>query len=276
MLAPGVVDDGARRRGVHHQRAGRGIDRSKSGRHRPKAPLERISPRRIEHGDFDLGAAAIHLLEDGVETDAVAADVRLGPDLSIDRNDVALPRRLDGVAAEEHQGDRAGLDLAVEAIEGASSSRLSKGSPQHRRRSRCLACRNSSARARASFSGSFNGEFGIGIIGIADDQGQPRNRAALLGRGVALRRRQHDGQNNNPEQAHVDAMLFRGPRSQSGRFAYRNRRAKSESPSRGDRAGAGEIVCPTAHPICQRTGRGSLPPRSKDCEFGAATAASRG
>ena len=229
MLAAGVVDDGARRRGVHHQRAGRGIDRGKSGRHRPKAPLERISPRRIEHGDLDLGAAAVHLLEDRIETDAVAAHVRLGPDLSVDRNDVALPRRLDGVAAEEHQGDRAGLDLAVEAIEGACAS------PSFERFSATSTSKPMPVSPQLVGQGAgvlqrlLQRGIGIGIIRIADDQGQPRNRAGLLGRGVAAHRRQHDGQNDNPKQAHVDAMLFRGPRSQLGRFAYRNRRPKARA-----------------------------------------------
>ena len=149
MLAAGIVDDGARRRGIHHQRAGRSIDGSKARGHRAKAPLERISPRRIENGDLDPGAPRVHFLENCIQADAVAPHVGLGPDLSVNRDDIALPGRLDGVAAEEHQRDRARRDLAVEAIERAAAFRLWKDSPTTSTSNPTLASLQALGQARA-------------------------------------------------------------------------------------------------------------------------------
>jgi hypothetical protein len=44
----------------------------------------------------------IHFLEDRVHTDAIAPNVRLGPYLRVDRDDVRLFERLNSKAAEKH------------------------------------------------------------------------------------------------------------------------------------------------------------------------------
>src|SRR5690606_13085257 len=81
--------------------------------------LERVAARGVEQRDFHARAAAVDLAENGFEAEAVAAHVGLGPDLRVDRQDVALPRRLNAKAAEEDQRGGAWLDAAVEFIECA-------------------------------------------------------------------------------------------------------------------------------------------------------------
>ena len=82
--------------------------------------LERVAPRGIDQGDLDAGAAVVDLAEDGLEAETVAANVRFGPDLRVDRDHVALPAGLDAKAGEEDERDRSRLDLAVKAVEGAA------------------------------------------------------------------------------------------------------------------------------------------------------------
>src|SRR5207245_7450432 len=91
-----------------------------AGREAAEPALERVAPGGIDQRDLDAGAAGVELAEHGFEADAVAAHVGFGPDLRIDRQQVALPRRLDAEAAEEHQGHRPRLDLAVELVESTA------------------------------------------------------------------------------------------------------------------------------------------------------------
>ena len=91
-----------------------------AGRKAAEPALERVAPGGIEQGDLDAGAAAVDVAQHRLEAEPVAADVRLGPDLRVDRNHVALAIRLDAEAGEEDQGDRARLDLAVQPLEGAA------------------------------------------------------------------------------------------------------------------------------------------------------------
>src|SRR5579872_2467607 len=51
------------------------------------------------------------------ETEAVTADVRLGPDLRIDRDQEALAIGLNAKATEEDECNTAGLDLAVKPLQ---------------------------------------------------------------------------------------------------------------------------------------------------------------
>ncbi|MGY3471581.1 hypothetical protein ACVW0I_008452 [Bradyrhizobium sp. LM6.11] len=82
--------------------------------------LERVAPGSIDERDLDSGAAGVELAKHGFEADAVAAHVGFGPDLRIDRQQIALPRRLDAESAEEHQCHGPRLDLAVQLVEGAA------------------------------------------------------------------------------------------------------------------------------------------------------------
>ena len=186
---PVSLDDGARRRGIHHQRPGRRVDRGKSGREPANAPLVGIAPRRIDNGNLDLGAARIHFPEDGFQADAVTRHVGFAPDLPVDRNDVALPGGLNGVAAEKHQRHRAGRDLGVEAIEFALHSISGKILGEGDLKSDALSLELVGQRPRILdrvFQRLLQGSFGIRVVGIADDESQPRSRTGLLGQGVAL------------------------------------------------------------------------------------------
>ena len=49
----------------------------------------------------------------------VLPDLRLGPDLGVDGNQIGLPRDLDAISAEIEQGHHAGADLADEGIDRA-------------------------------------------------------------------------------------------------------------------------------------------------------------
>ena len=91
-------------------------------------PAEKLRNRRsnglrlrgVDQGDLDAGAAAVDFAQHRLQAEAIAADIRLGPDLGVDRDHVALARRLDAESAEENQRDRAGLDASVELVEGAA------------------------------------------------------------------------------------------------------------------------------------------------------------
>src|SRR6185503_8962594 len=83
---PGLV--GSRRK--DHQRTGRSVDWRETGGHRAKAALERIWARSIDNSDLYPRTMRIHVLEDRVHADAVTPNVRLGPDLRVDGDDVGL------------------------------------------------------------------------------------------------------------------------------------------------------------------------------------------
>jgi hypothetical protein len=104
--------------GVHHDGALRHTGWGKAAGDGTEAALEGVSSRSVENCDFDGSALLVHLAQEQIETVAVAPHVGLGPDLRIDRDDKGLPVGLDAIAAEEKQRRRAGLYLAIEAIEG--------------------------------------------------------------------------------------------------------------------------------------------------------------
>ena len=81
------------RRRIHHQRAVRRDHRRKAGGEAAEPALERIAPGGIDQRDLDAGAAVVDFAQHRLEAEAVAADVRLGPDLGIDRDHVALAAR---------------------------------------------------------------------------------------------------------------------------------------------------------------------------------------
>ena len=114
-----LIDHLARRSGVHRERPVRRIERGEPRRRRPKATLERVASGRIDNDDLYFGAFALHLRQQRIEADAVPPDLRLGPDLGVDGNQIGLPRDLDAIAAEIEQGHHAGADLADEGIDRA-------------------------------------------------------------------------------------------------------------------------------------------------------------
>ena len=114
-----IVGNHRRERGrIHHQRAVRRDHRRKAGGKAAEPALERVAPGGVDQRDLDAGAAAVDLAQHGFEAETVAADVRFGPDLGIDRNHVALAAGLHAKAGKEQQRHRARLDLAVQAVEG--------------------------------------------------------------------------------------------------------------------------------------------------------------
>ena len=114
-----LIDHLARRSGVHRERAVRRIERGEPRCRRPKATLERVASGRIDNDDLYFGAFALHLRQQRIEADAVPPDLRLGPDLGVDGNQIGLPRDLDAISAEIEQGHHAGADLADEGIDRA-------------------------------------------------------------------------------------------------------------------------------------------------------------
>src|SRR5882757_10370200 len=90
MRAAGVADDGTERRRIHHQRSIRRDHRGEASGKTAETALERVAPRGVDQCDLDAGAAAVDFAEDRFQADAVAANIRLGPDLRIDRDQVAL------------------------------------------------------------------------------------------------------------------------------------------------------------------------------------------
>ncbi len=167
VIAAIVGDDGRERRRIHHQRTVRRDHRRKAGRKAAEPALERVAPGGVDQGDLDAGAAAVDLAQHRLQAEAVAANIRLGPDLRIDRDHIALAVRLDAEAREENQRDRAGLDLAVELVEGAA----------HRVAGQVFADIDGEAVA-LEFVGDVAGvvdrllqrRFGVRIFRVADDQ----------------------------------------------------------------------------------------------------------
>ncbi|MGY4448691.1 hypothetical protein ACVWZR_003351 [Bradyrhizobium sp. i1.3.1] len=120
MIAARVRDHRGQCRRVHHQRAVRRDDRRQAGREAAEPALEGIAPGGVDQRDLDARATGIELAEHGLQAETVAADVGFGPDLRVDRQHVALARRLDAETAEEDQRHRARLDLAIELVERAA------------------------------------------------------------------------------------------------------------------------------------------------------------
>ena len=121
LRSPPLSETTGRERGrVHHEGAVRRDHRRKACGKAAETALERVAPGGVDQRDLDAGAAAVDLSQHGLETETVAANIRFGPDLGIDRDHVALPARLHAEAGEEYQRHRARLDLAVQALEGAA------------------------------------------------------------------------------------------------------------------------------------------------------------
>src|SRR6185437_11306176 len=98
-----VTDDHTRRRREQSERAFRGFERGKARRRGAKTPLKRVSSCGVDNDDFYLGAPAVHLGQNNVDADAVAPNVGLTPDLSIDRDQIRPPVHLQSEAAEVKQ-----------------------------------------------------------------------------------------------------------------------------------------------------------------------------
>ena len=106
VVAAIVGDDGTERRRIHHQRSVRRDHRRKAGGKAAEPALERIAPGGVDQGDLDAGAAAVDFAEHRLQAEAVAANIRLGPDLGVDRDHVALaadwtPNPLKKISATE-------------------------------------------------------------------------------------------------------------------------------------------------------------------------------
>ena len=155
---------------VQHDRAPRRNNGGKPAGDGPEAALERVSSRSIENRDFDGGPSFVHFAQKQIEAVPVTPHVGLVPNLRIHRNEVGLPVGLDAVAAEKKQCGRAGLDLAIEAIEGCTHGLFGEVLSNIDLESTSL-----------QFSGQRphvvdripQGCFGVGIGGVANDQRQP-------------------------------------------------------------------------------------------------------
>ena len=137
----------------------------------------------------------VHLAQEQIETVAVTPHVGLGPDLRIHRNDIGLPVGLDAVAAEKKQRGRAGLDLAIEAIDGRTHGLFGEvlanvdvesASPQF-------------VGQRAHVVDRIpQGRFGVGIRGVADEQRHP-SFVLLRSSGMSAHRRKEDQKQSKDE-----------------------------------------------------------------------------
>ena len=67
---------------------------------RRETPLERIASCGINNNDCHLRATAMHLCQEGVDADAIAADIGFVPNLSVDRQQIGPPINLQSKAAE--------------------------------------------------------------------------------------------------------------------------------------------------------------------------------
>ena len=132
-----------------------------------EAALEGVSSRSVENCDFDSSALLVHLAQEQIETVAVAPHVGLGPDLRIDGDDIGLPVGLDAIAAEEYQRRRAGLDLAIEAIEGRAHGLFGEVLPNIDLETASLEFIGQRARV---IDGILQGCLSVRIRRIADDQ----------------------------------------------------------------------------------------------------------
>ena len=137
--------------------------------------LERIAPGGVDQGDLDARAAAVDFAQHRLQAEAVAANIRLGPDLGVDRDHVALAAGLDAEPAEENQRDRAGLDASIEAIEGAA----------HRVAGQIFSDLDVEAVAlelvgdvAGVVDRLFERRFGVGIFRVADHQRKPVGASA--------------------------------------------------------------------------------------------------
>ena len=161
--------------------------------------------------------------------EAVAADIRLGPDLGVDRDHVALAVGLDAVSAEENQRDRAGLDPSVEAIEGVA----------HRVAGQVFADLDVEAVA-LEFVGDVAGvvdrllqrRFGVGIFRVADHERKPV--AAIRS---TRRHDRRDRNNQGHEARRVEFSCHGGPATRR-RFQLAPRRPYSTQTALSNRARA--------------------------------------
>ena len=181
VLAVGILHHRIRRRRIHDQRPLVAGGSRQSQRHLAEAPFPRRPSGCVEDDDLQARAAVGHLVEEPLDVDPVAPHIGLGPDLRIDRDQVALALLgLDPVTAEIDQRDRSGLDLLVEPMDGK----------QHCLLGQILADRSNIEIATAQFIGQhariLDGMtqrfLAVRIDGVADDQGD------LIG-GVGRRRR---------------------------------------------------------------------------------------
>jgi hypothetical protein len=170
VIAAAIADDRAQSRRIHHQRAARCDHRSEPGGEAAEPAFERIAAGCVQKRNLDAGAAAVDLAQHGLEAEAVAAHVGLGPDLGIDRDHVTLARGLDAEAAEEHQGDRAGLHLAVEFVERPAHAFAAEIFPGIDLKSVTLQFGGDVA---GVVDGLFERSLGVRIFRIADHQCDP-------------------------------------------------------------------------------------------------------
>jgi hypothetical protein len=118
VLALAIARDLVGRGGISNQGAFRCGGRNQPGAMAAESALERIFPRRIQDDELHPGTASVHLRQYRLQGNSVALNVRVRPDLGVDRKEVVLPRELDAVPAEEYQRDRARLDPAREIGNG--------------------------------------------------------------------------------------------------------------------------------------------------------------
>ncbi|WP_246695350.1 hypothetical protein [Methylobacterium sp. P1-11] len=148
----------------------RSVDRRQTRRRGSEAALEGILPSRVNHRDLHAHAATVQLAQDRIEADAITTDFRLGPDLRVDGNKIALALDLDAVSAEVHEGGRTGVELGIEGVQG----RLDVLSPQIFAQVDVEIASPQLFREEAPIlHDRRQGTLGIGVAAVGDEQGKP-------------------------------------------------------------------------------------------------------
>ena len=119
-VASGVIRHTSRCRRVDGQRPIWRVNRGETGGEGAEAAFVRITPRSIEDSDLYARPALAHLAQNIIKTEAIALDLRLRPNLRVNRNEISLTRRLDAKPTEVKQSRRARLNFCKKCVEGAA------------------------------------------------------------------------------------------------------------------------------------------------------------
>jgi hypothetical protein len=103
-----IRGDDAGRGGKRHQHAGRGFDRSETGRELSALNLERQRTRRIQHHDLRHRRRIGERAQQIEQANALERDLAVPIELRVGRDQIVVTLELDGVAVVIDDGDRAG------------------------------------------------------------------------------------------------------------------------------------------------------------------------
>ena len=223
VLALAVIGHLARRRRGQDQRVFRRGDRGQAVGEGAEAALIGVAAGGVDDDELGLGALLGHRVQHLLDADAVAADIGFLPDRGIDRDHEALAADLDAVAAEEQHHHGVGLDLGLQADDGAGHVVL--GGVFDHVDIKTLAAQRRGQAARV-IDRLRQRRRGIRIMAIADHErnagGRCADRAGLFGRdrlggiertlvqrrmGADRQRHQADESDGNGDRAAGDAKL---------------------------------------------------------------------